>query len=140
MTQKNKKKYEKGGKIKTLTEACIRIQERKPFYWRHKFMAAGFIEHWAVVQISNSIKAGNLRTAELCLDKDRKENQHFTWDYENSIYSYYQIYAVTDKGEKLLDGNSICLHTTQNTDNDKKITLMVGELDALAIVEDTLSL
>ena len=35
MKTTSKKKYEKGGKIKTLTEACIRIQERKPFYWRH---------------------------------------------------------------------------------------------------------
>lgn len=66
----NKKKYKKGDKIKTLTEACIRIQERKPFYWRHKFMAAGFIEQWAVIQVSNAIKHGVLRTAE---QKDSKK-------------------------------------------------------------------
>ena len=65
MKPTSKKKYEKGRKIKTLTEACIRIQERKPFYWRHKFMAAGFIERWAVIQIANAIKAGNLRTADI---------------------------------------------------------------------------
>lgn len=56
--------YEKGKKIETLVEFANRIQERKPFYWRHKFMAAGFIENWPIVQISNSIKYGVLRSAD----------------------------------------------------------------------------
>ena len=64
----DKSAYVKGKRIETLAECLSRIQERKPFYWRHKFMAAGFIEHWSVVQLSNSIKHGVLRTADKSID------------------------------------------------------------------------
>jgi len=57
-------KYQKGPKVETFVEFASRIQARKPFYWRHKFMAAGFIEHWSVIMILRSIKYGVLRTAE----------------------------------------------------------------------------
>lgn len=60
----SRSRFKKGKKIETLTEAICRIVERKPFYWRHKFMAAGFIEHWSVVQIGNAVKHGVLRTAD----------------------------------------------------------------------------
>jgi hypothetical protein len=56
--------YMKGKRIETLTEFVERLEERRPFYWRHKFMAAGFIEHWSFVQVANSIKHGVLRTAD----------------------------------------------------------------------------
>lgn len=56
--------YYKGNKVETFVEFAHRIQDRKPFYWRHKFMAAGFIEHWSVIMILNSIKYGVLWTAE----------------------------------------------------------------------------
>ena len=56
--------YQKGPKVKTFVEFASRIQDRKPFYWRHKFMATGFIEHWSVIMILNSIKHGVLRAAE----------------------------------------------------------------------------
>ena len=56
--------YYKGSKVETFVEFANLIQERKPFYWRHKFMAAGFIEHWSVIMILKSIKHGILRTAE----------------------------------------------------------------------------
>lgn len=59
-----KPKYTKGKKIESLVEFSKRIQERKPFYWRHKFMAAGFIEHWPVIVILRSIKYGTLYAAE----------------------------------------------------------------------------
>ena len=64
--------YAKGKKIETLVEFVNRIQERKPFYWRHKFMAAGFIEHWSIVQIANSINHGVLRTADKITDYFRQ--------------------------------------------------------------------
>ena len=56
--------YYKGPKVETFEEFANRIQARKPFYWRHKFLAAGFIEHWSVIMILRSIKCGVLRTAE----------------------------------------------------------------------------
>ena len=56
--------YYKGNKVETFVDFASRIQERKPFYWRHKFMAAGFIEHWSVIMILNSIKHNVLWTAE----------------------------------------------------------------------------
>lgn len=65
--------YVKGEKIQTFVEFADRIQDRKPFYWRHKFMAAGFIEHWSVIMILNSIKYGVLWAAnkevDLCTNK-----------------------------------------------------------------------
>jgi hypothetical protein len=60
----NKSAYMKGKRIETLAEFVKRLEERRPFYWRHKFMAAGFIEHWSFVQVANSIKHGVLRTAD----------------------------------------------------------------------------
>ena len=59
-----KSKYRKGPKIETFVEFACHIQARKPFYWRHKFMAAGFIEHWSIIMILRSIKYGVLQTAE----------------------------------------------------------------------------
>jgi hypothetical protein len=56
--------YMKGKRIETLAEFVERLEERKPFYWRHKFMAAGFIEHWSFVQVKNSINHGILRAAD----------------------------------------------------------------------------
>jgi hypothetical protein len=56
--------YMKGKRIETLAEFVSLLEERRPFYWRHKFMAAGFIEHWSFVQVANSIKHGVLRTAD----------------------------------------------------------------------------
>jgi len=56
--------YIKGKRIETLAEFVERLEERRPFYWRHKFMAAGFIEHWSFVQIKNSINHGILRAAD----------------------------------------------------------------------------
>lgn len=61
-----KKKYKQGDLIKTLPEAIAMIEERKPFYWRHKFMAAGFIEHWSIVQIRNAVKYKMLKIAVAC--------------------------------------------------------------------------
>ena len=60
----SKSGYYKGSEVETFVEFAIRIQERKPFYWRHKFMAAGFIEHWSVIMILNSIKHNVLWAAE----------------------------------------------------------------------------
>ena len=62
------KKYKRGSKILNMNQFIKRLEKRLPFYWRHKFIAAGFIEHWSVVQIRNSIKAGVLIKAEI--DKD----------------------------------------------------------------------
>ena len=59
-----KSAYIKGKRIETLAEFVSRLEERKPFYWRHKFMAAGFIEHWSFVQVANSINHGILRAAD----------------------------------------------------------------------------
>jgi hypothetical protein len=59
-----KSSYIKGKRIETLAEFVSLLEERRPFYWRHKFMAAGFIEHWSFVQVANSIKHGVLRTAD----------------------------------------------------------------------------
>jgi hypothetical protein len=59
-----KSAYTKGKRIETLAEFVERLEERKPFYWRHKFMAAGFIEHWSFVQVKNSINHGILRAAD----------------------------------------------------------------------------
>jgi len=56
--------YMKGKRIETLSEFVERLEERRPFYWRHKFMAAGFIEHWSFVQVKNSINHGILRAAD----------------------------------------------------------------------------
>ena len=56
--------FVKGEKIKTFDEFMVRIEKRLPFYFRHKFMAAGFIEHWSIVQIKNAIKYGNLIRAD----------------------------------------------------------------------------
>lgn len=56
-------KYEEGDRVSTLCEAIDRIEKRKPFYHRHKFMAAGFIEHWSIVQITAAAKSGRLRSA-----------------------------------------------------------------------------
>lgn len=50
----------KGAMITTLNEAIWRIRERKPFYFRDKFMAAGFLEHWSVVRISTAMRYKNL--------------------------------------------------------------------------------
>jgi hypothetical protein len=60
----SKSSYIKGKRIETLAEFVSRLEERKPFYWRHKFMAAGFIEHWSFVQVKNSINHGILRAAD----------------------------------------------------------------------------
>jgi hypothetical protein len=58
------KKYEHGKLIRSMSEFMKRYSRRLPFYHRHKFMAAGFIEHWSLVQIKNAIKYGYLRCAE----------------------------------------------------------------------------
>lgn len=53
-------KYLKTDKVENLGAFVARLNLRKPFYFRHKFMAAGFIEHWSFVQVRNAIKAGVL--------------------------------------------------------------------------------
>jgi len=57
--------YIKGKHIESFTEFAERLEKGLPFYWRHKFMAAGFIEHWSIVMIKNSIKCRVL----ICADK-----------------------------------------------------------------------
>ncbi len=57
-------KYEQGEKIETVIDAVERILKRQPFYYGYKFMAAGFIEHWSIVQIKNAVYAGRLRAAD----------------------------------------------------------------------------
>ena len=49
-------KYKKGMPITSLCDAVLRIQDRKPFYWREKYLAAAFIEHWSVCQIERAIQ------------------------------------------------------------------------------------
>ncbi len=56
--------YQKGKQIKSLHEFVCRLEERFPFYWRRKFLAAGFIEHWSFAQITKEIRYGNLHAAE----------------------------------------------------------------------------
>lgn len=58
--------YSKGERITSLEEFASRLESRKPFYWRHKFMAAGFIEQWSVIMIKLAIKRGDL----FCADKN----------------------------------------------------------------------
>jgi len=65
LTYISKSGYSRGKKINSLNEFIRRLDKRLPFYWRHKFMAAGFIEHWSIVQIKNAIKYGVL----ICADK-----------------------------------------------------------------------
>ena len=57
--------YKKGRKVKSLKAFVAALEKGKPFYWRHKFMAAGFIEHWTFSQIKNSIKFGVLSHASI---------------------------------------------------------------------------
>ena len=56
-------RYTHGAKIKTMDEFMQRLEKRLPFYFVHKFMAAGFIEHWSVIQIRRAIKYGQLEVA-----------------------------------------------------------------------------
>ena len=56
----SKSGYIRGGRVYSMVEFIRRLDARLPFYWRHKFMSAGFIEHWSFVQVRNAIKAGNL--------------------------------------------------------------------------------
>ena len=55
-----KKKYKVGEQVKSMNDFIVALENGKPFYWRDKFMAAGFIEHWSIVQIKNSINYGVL--------------------------------------------------------------------------------
>ena len=50
------KKYVEGKQIESLAEFIERLEYGLPFYWRHKFMATGFIEHWSIAMIKNSIQ------------------------------------------------------------------------------------
>ncbi len=60
----SRRKYRKGPKIETLEAFACRIQEGKPFYWKNKFMAAGYITHWPFTMVLGSIRIGYLWTAE----------------------------------------------------------------------------
>lgn len=64
MNEVSRAGYIRGKKIESFLEFAGRLEERKPFYWRHKFMAAGFIEHWSVIMIKNSIRHGILVAAD----------------------------------------------------------------------------
>jgi len=60
-----KKKYKKGERVESIIDFIDAAEKGKSFYWRHKFMAPGFIVNWSVVMIKNSIKYGNLKYAVL---------------------------------------------------------------------------
>lgn len=53
-------KWKKGEKITGVLGVINRINRRAPVYFNNKFMAAGFIEHWSVIQIQNAIKSGRI--------------------------------------------------------------------------------
>ncbi len=60
----DRSRFVRGKKIATLIEFSDRLQAGLPFYWNHKFLAAGFIEHWSIIMIKNSINAGVLHAAD----------------------------------------------------------------------------
>lgn len=56
-------KYTVGEKVKSFEQFATRFAAGNPFYWRHKFMAVGFIQNWQVRMIINAIKGGVLYEA-----------------------------------------------------------------------------
>jgi hypothetical protein len=60
----SKNKYIIGAKVASLPEFSERCEKNLPFYWRHKFMAVGFIRNWQVRMVINAIKHGVLFAAE----------------------------------------------------------------------------
>lgn len=57
------KKYRQGPRFQTFFGFMAWHNCNQPVYWRHKFMSPRFIEHWSIIMIKNSIRAGNLRMA-----------------------------------------------------------------------------
>jgi len=68
--KKKKKRYFPGRRIDSLIEFILHLEQRLPFWYRDRFMAAGFIEHWSFVQVGNAIKHGVL----FCAEKRKKED------------------------------------------------------------------
>ena len=65
----SKSGYVRGEKIYNITEFARRLQQRLPFYFNHKFMSAGFIEHWSFYQVQSAINAGRL----VCATKTKRK-------------------------------------------------------------------
>ena len=52
--------FRRGALIRTMNQFVYRLSLKKPFYFNHKFMAAGFIEHWSFYQVQSAINHNQL--------------------------------------------------------------------------------